>query len=117
MIHMTSGGQQDWRKPRAPQPLTFSATCMPLACEGAVAIDFPSCPGNGATLAAMAHQAEEKDPQAALKLASKSWSTGTLVTGMEVLEAQQVKLEDDAEVLALSAELQELRNCQLPWFT
>ena len=44
---------------------------------------------------------------AALKLQSRSWSTGTLQQGKEVLAAQQVKLEDDAEVLALSNELED----------
>ena len=44
---------------------------------------------------------------AALKLESRSWSTGTLEAGKQVLQSQQVKLEDDDEVLALTKELED----------
>ena len=52
--------------------------------------------------------AEERDSAAPCKLQSRAWSTGTLREGMAVLQAQQVKIEDDPEVLRMQQELQDM---------
>ena len=88
--------------------MLVSATDMSITCKGAVAIVSPICCPKGATLAAMAKKGQEVDAEAALKLASRAWSTGTLEAGKQVIDAQQVKLEDDAEIMALAAQLQDM---------
>ena len=51
---------------------------------------------------------QDPDPAAACRPASRAWSTGTLQTGQAAIAAQQVKEEDDLEVLKLQQELQDM---------
>ena len=41
------------------------------------------------------------------KLLSQAWSTATLQEGIEALHNQQVKTEDDSELLAMEARLED----------
>ena len=52
--------------------------------------------------------AEGTESSAPTKLQSRAWSTGTLHQGMAVIEAQQVKTEDDPDVLQMEQELQDM---------
>ena len=49
--------------------------------------------------------------QAPEKMLSQAWSTATLEAGIAVVQGQQVKAEDDEEVLSLQAQLQDCCGC------
>ena len=53
---------------------------------------------------------QDLDPTAACKLKSLAWSTGTLECGQQAIAAQQVKEEDDLEVMRLQAELEDMQG-------